>query len=331
MDGANMEIGKLPNSTLERIVFNKLIKNRSEVMVRPGIGMDCTAIDFGDYACVMSSDPITGTAKEIGRLAVHINCNDIASCGVEPLGLLVTILCPAGSSEKELDMIMGQLASAAQSINVDILGGHTEITNAVSRFVISCTAIGRCLKDKLITTDGARDGDSLVITKHAGLEGASIIAHEKETELTRELGIHTVNEAKSFIEQISVIKDGLTAAGFGVSAMHDVTEGGVLGAVWELCEESGTGADIYVEKIPVNMSTQKICEYYNIDPLKLISSGCMLISAADGGGLVKKLNSEGIMACVIGRLNNTGRKRVVSANGIKDIETPGSDELYKVL
>lgn len=86
-----MEIGKVPNSTLERIVFNKLLKNRSEVMIRPGIGMDCTAVDFGSYACVMSSDPITGTAREIGRLAVHINCNDIASCGVEPLGLLVTI------------------------------------------------------------------------------------------------------------------------------------------------------------------------------------------------------------------------------------------------
>lgn len=326
-----MEIGKVPNSTLERIIFNKLMKNRSEVMIRPGIGMDCTAVDFGSYACVMSSDPITGTAKEIGRLAVHINCNDIASCGVEPLGLLVTILCPAGSSEKDLESIMSQLSSAAQSINVDILGGHTEITNAVNRFVISCTAVGRCLKDKLISTDGARDGDSLVITKHAGLEGASIIAREKESELINALGIQTVNEAKSFIEHISVVRDGLTAAGFGVDAMHDITEGGVLGAVWELCEASGTGADIYAEKIPVNMSTRKICEYYDIDPLKLISSGCMLIAASNGEGLVKKLDSEGIMASVIGRLNNTGKKRLITANGIKDIDSPGSDELYKVL
>lgn len=326
-----MEIGKVPNSTLERIVFNKLMKNRSEVMIRPGIGMDCTAVDFGSYACVMSSDPITGTAKEIGKLAVHINCNDIASCGVEPLGLLVTILCPAGSTEEDLEMIMSQLASAAQSVNVDILGGHTEITNAVTRFVITCTAVGRCIKDKLITTDGARDGDSLVITKHAGLEGASIIAHEKESELKEALGEETVNEAKSFIEQISVVKDGLTAAGFGVNAMHDVTEGGILGAVWEICEASGKGADIYAENIPVNMSTKKICEYYNIDPLRLISSGCMLISASDGEGLVKRLNSEGIMASVIGRLNDTGKKRLITADGSFDIESPGSDELYKVL
>lgn len=321
----------MPNSTLERIVFNKLLKNRSEVMIRPGIGMDCTAVDFGSYACVMSSDPITGTAREIGRLAVHINCNDIASCGVEPLGLLVTILCPAGSTEQELEMIMDQLSSAARDVNIDILGGHTEITNAVTRFVITCTAVGRCRKDKLITTDGAKDGDSLVITKHAGLEGASIIAHEKEAELTEALGIQTVDEAKSFIEQISVVKEGLTAAEFGVNAMHDITEGGVLGAVWELCEASGKGADVYAENIPVNMSTRKICEYYNIDPLRLMSSGCMLISAADGEGLVKRLYSEGIAASVIGRLNNTGKRRLISANGSWDIAAPGSDELYKVL
>ncbi len=326
-----MKIGKVPNSTLERIILNKLKQNRNEVIVRPGIGMDCTAVDFGEYVCVMSSDPITGTAKEIGRLAVHINCNDIVSCGVEPLGLLVTILCPAGSSEKELELIMDQLASAAQSVNVDILGGHTEITNAVTRFVISCTAMGRCLKEKLITTDGAKPGDSLVITKHAGLEGASIIAREKEEELIAAFGKQIVYEARTFIDQISVVRDGLTAAEFGVNAMHDVTEGGVMGAVWELCEASGTGADIYAEKIPVNMSTRKICEYYNIDPLKLISSGCMLIAAADGDGLVEKLNSEGISACVIGKLNNTGKRQIISTTGLKEIEPPGSDELYKVL
>ncbi len=326
-----MEIGKVPNCTLEKIILNKLEKNRSEVIIRPGIGMDCTAVDFGEYACVLSSDPITGTAKEIGRLAVHINCNDIASCGVEPLGLLVTILCPVGSSERELEMIMDQLASAAKAVNVDILGGHTEITNAVTRFVVSCTAIGRCLKEKLITTDNSKVGDSLVITKHAGLEGASIIAHEREIELIEALGKDTVAEARSFIDQISVVKDGLIAADYGVNAMHDVTEGGILGAVWELCEASGNGADIYFEKVPVNMATRKICEYYSIDPFKLISSGCMLISTADGEGLVKKLNSKGILACEIGRVNNSGERRLISKDSIIDIETPGSDELYKVM
>jgi hydrogenase expression/formation protein HypE len=326
-----METGKLPSSELEKLVFSKIKRVHDEVLVSPGIGIDCSAIDFGDYACVLSCDPITGTAKEIGRLAVHINCNDIASCGVEPIGLLAVILCPEGSSEEELETIMEQFAEAARSLNVDMLGGHTEITGAVNRFVISCTAVGKCLKDRIITAGGAKPGDSLIITKHAGLEGTSIIAHEKEAELIPVLGRQTVEEARSFMNSISVVKDGVTAAGFGVNAMHDVTEGGVLGAVWELCEASGTGAEVYRDMIPLHMATRKICEYYDIDPYRLISSGCMLISAADGEGLVRRLKEVDIDAAVIGKLNDTGKKLLICDGRAKEIDPPASDELYKIL
>lgn len=326
-----METGKLPNSLLEKLVFNKIQNNRSEVIIRPGIGMDCAAVSFDNYACVLSSDPITGTAMEIGRLAVHICCNDIASCGVEPLGLMTTILCPPGTTEDELALIMDQLAGAAAAINVDLLGGHTEITTAVTRFVISCTAIGRCLMDKLIITSQAKAGDALVMTKHAGLEGAAIIAHEKENELSSVIGKNAVEEAKSYMDNLSVVKDGLSAARFGVNAMHDVTEGGILGAVWEICEASGNGAELFAEQIPVQMTTRRICEYYNIDPLRLISSGCMLIAAADGEGLVRHLISEGIDAAVIGRLNGSGNRVMVTAQGNVPVLPPATDELYKVL
>lgn len=326
-----METGKLPGSVLEKLVFSKIRKINDEILIRPGVGLDCSAIDFGEYACILSCDPITGTAKEIGRLAVHINCNDIASCGVVPLGLLAVVLCPPGSSEEELETIMDQFTKAARSVNVDILGGHTEITNAVNRFVISCTAVGKCLKDRLISAGGAKPGDNLIITKHAGLEGASIIAHEKEGELVPALGRETVEEAKSFMNNISVVKEGVTAAGYGVNAMHDVTEGGVLGAVWEMCEASGTGAEIFIDKIPVHIATRKICEYYKIDPYRLISSGCMLMSSSDGEGLVRKLKQEGVDAAVIGRLNDTGKRLMVSAGGAEEIGSPASDELYRIL
>lgn len=326
-----METGKLPGNVLEKLVFSKIKKIHDEILISPGIGLDCSAIDFGEYACVLSCDPITGTAKEIGRLAVHINCNDIASSGVLPLGLLSVILCPENSTEEELETIMEQFTEAARSVNVDILGGHTEITGAVNRFVISCTAVGKCLKDKIISGSGAKAGDSLIITKHAGLEGASIIAHEKEEELVQVFGRQTVEEAKSFMNSISVVKDGVTAAEFGVNAMHDVTEGGVLGAVWELCEASGTGAEVFMDKIPIHMATRKICEYYKIDPYRLISSGCMLISAADGDGLVSRLKQEGIDAAVIGKLDDSGRRLMVIDGRAEEIAPPASDELYKVL
>lgn len=326
-----MKIGKVPNDILNSIVLNKLKNNRSEILVRPGIGEDCCVVDFGDYSCVMSSDPVTGAVNEAGRLAVHITCNDVAACGVEPLGLITTILAPAGTSEEELEYVIDQLIKTASSINVDIMGGHTEITSAVSRFVIICTAVGRAMKDKFINTSGAKAGDQLVLTKYAGLEGTAIIAFEKENELAGKIEAELLKDAKGLIESISVVKEGLLSAEFGVSAMHDVTEGGVLGAVWEMCEASGTGVELYAGKIPVRVSTKAVCNYYGIDPLKLISSGSMLIAAADGEGLIKKLKENNINASIIGRVIQNKKRELITEKGAVEISQPDSDELYKVL
>ena len=325
-----MEIGKVPNHLLKDIVLGKLVNNRKEILVRPGIGEDCCVVDFGEYSCVMSSDPITGTANEVGRLAVHVTCNDVAACGVEPLGLIATILAPPGTSEHELEMIMDQLVETSSAINVDIMGGHTEITGAVTRFVIICTAVGKAPKNRVVATGGAKPGDCLVLTKSAGIEGTAIIAFEKEKELSELLGPELLKEAKNFLESISVVREGVLSAQFGVTAMHDVTEGGVLGAVWEMCEASGTGAEISYSKLPIATSTKKICDYYGIDPLKLISSGSMLISVADGEGLVKRLKEENIPAAVIGKVIKGCGRTLVKDNEPVEIQQPGSDELYKV-
>lgn len=326
-----MNIGKIPNNILKEIILDKLQFKRKEVLLRPGIGEDCCAVDFGEYVCVMSSDPITGTSHEIGRLAVHITCNDIASSGIEPLGLLVTILAPPETTEKNIEQIMDQLTKTALSINVDIMGGHTEITASVTRFVIVCTAVGKALKNRMVTTGGAKPGDFIILTKSAGTEGTAIIALEKENELAGIIGEELLNEAKGLINNISVVKEGLIAGTYGVSAMHDATEGGILGAVWEMCEASGTGAQIDKQKINVAMSTLKICEYYHIDPLKLISSGCMLIACRDAEGLVKKLEEENIPAGVIGIIKEGCERILVTDAGSELIMPPEADDLFKVI
>ena len=151
-----MEIGKVPNNILKEIVLGKINHKRNEVILRPRIGEDCCAVDFNNYICVLSSDPVTGAINEVGRIAVHVSCNDVAACGAEPLGLLVTILAPPGASETDLDTIMMQLSITADSLNVDIMGGHTEITTSVTRFVIVTTAIGKVLKNKLVMSSGAK-------------------------------------------------------------------------------------------------------------------------------------------------------------------------------
>lgn len=326
-----MKIGKVPNNVLKDIILNKIKAKRPEVLVRPGIGEDCSAVDFGDNVCVLSSDPITGAVNEIGRLAVHVSCNDIASSGVEPIGLMVTILAPAGTTEKELETVMEQISGEASKINVDIIGGHTEITDAVNRFVVVITSIGKALKNRLVTTSGARPGDFVIMTKSAGIEGTAIIAHDREEVLKEKLGTELVENAKTFINSISVVKEGRIAGEFGVSSMHDATEGGILGAVWEIAEASGTGIRVYKNKIPVEQETQKIAGFFNIDPLRLISSGCMLITCKDGEGLLEKLKDNGINAEIIGEVVDDRLCILITDNGEEEITQPDADELYKVI
>ncbi|NLL06284.1 MAG: AIR synthase [Clostridiaceae bacterium] len=326
-----MEIGKIPNNVLKEIVLDKIKGKREEIIVRPKVGEDCCAVDFGDNVCVLSSDPITGAENEVGRLAVHISCNDVASCGAEPIGLLVTILVPPRATKKDLELVMSQISDTANSLNVDIMGGHTEVTGAVNRFVIITTAVGNVLKDKLVTTSGAKVGDDIIITKYAGIEGTAIIAHDKERELANKVEKSVLEKSKALINDISVVKEGMIAGRFGVNSMHDITEGGVLGAVWEVTEASGKGAIVYNDRIPILKETLKLCQFYNIDPLRLISSGCMIITCKDGNKLVNEMENNGIKATIIGKITNSTEKHLVLKDGYVDIGEPVSDELYKVI
>ncbi len=329
-----MESGKVPNDILNKIVIGKINTFRKEVIMRPGTGEDCAAIEFDKYACVMSTDPVTAAGKNAGRLAVHISCNDIASSGVEPLGLMVTILCPVGTTEIELENLMDQICETAGRLNVEIIGGHTEVTPAVNKIILSTTCVGKELKDKVISSSGAKPGDSVILTKSAGLEGTAIIAGDFEEALSEFMDKNDLEYAKSLINSISVVQEGVLAGRFGVSSMHDITEGGVLGAAWEIAEASCTGITINKDTIPVEPVTRYICDHFRLNPLRLISSGCMIITCQDGDGLVRLLEENNIKATIIGTItgDNSSRLMISKKEGnVESIEAPGSDELYKVI
>lgn len=328
-----MESGKVPNEVLNKIVLSKINKFRKDVILRPGIGEDCAAIDFGQYACVLSTDPITAAINEIGRLSVHISCNDIASSGVEPLGLMVTILCPVGTSEKELENVMEQICTTAAELNVEIVGGHTEVTPSVNQMIISTTCIGKTQKNGIVSSTGAKPGDSVIMTKSAGIEGAAIIASDYADKLNNLISNEELCHAKDFVKSLSVVKEGVLAGKFGATSMHDITEGGLLGAAWEVSEASGTGIIINKDDIPIDSVTKSICEKLNLNVLRLISSGCMLITCPNGQELVQLLQSNNIKATIIGTMTEHKNERLLISkkeNTVKDIEPPASDEIYKI-
>ncbi|HQI16155.1 MAG TPA: AIR synthase family protein [Bacillota bacterium] len=325
-----MKEGKIPPELLKSLVFSNIKIQNEEVILRPEIGEDCAAIDFGSHACVLSTDPITGAVKDAGALAIHISCNDVATSGVRPVGIMVTILAPPKTTEEDIKRVMEEAGEAASKLGVEIIGGHTEVTSAVNRIVISTTAVGKVQKDRIVRSSGAKTGDDVIMTKWAGLEGTSIIASDKGKELEAVLTPEEIESARSFIDNISVVEEGVAAGEFGASSMHDVTEGGILGAAWEIAESSGKGIDIYIDKIPVREVTKKICSFYGIDPYRLISSGSMLITAARGTELVRILEEKGIPAVIIGRITEAGRN-IIRNGDISLLNPPDTDEIYKAL
>lgn len=326
-----MEIGKIPADVLEKLVIKPLTENkkRSDVVVGPATGEDCSAVDMGNNLCVVSSDPITGADSDAGYLAVHINCNDIASAGAEPIGILLTVLLPPGADEKDLMELSDGARRAADELGIEILGGHTEVTAAVTKPVISGTALGKVAKGCFVSTSGAEIGQDIVITKWAGLEGTAVIAADNEEYLSERLGVNTVKSAINFKDSISVVKEALIAARLGATCMHDATEGGVLGAVWEVCSCSSCGCIIRRDDIPVRDETKSIAALAGIDPLRLISGGTLIITVFDGERLTGELNRSGVPAKVIGKIID-GQAHMVEKGVITALESPGSDELYKV-
>ena len=278
---------------------------------------------------VFSTDPITGASKGMGTLAVHITANDLASSGAEPVGILTCVILPPRTREKKLHDLMEEIILAANSLHIEVMGGHTEISDVVNRPVITVTGVGKVHKDKLVSTGGLQPGDDLVMTKWAGLEGTSIIAEEKREELLTRIPEQLIDAAAAMREYISVVPEAAVAVDAGVTAMHDVTEGGIYGALWEV-EASGVGIIADLDKIPIRQETIELCEFYDINPYMLISSGCMLIGTPHGNMLVDRLAEHGIPAAVIGRATE-GNDRIIRSGGeTRFLEPAGSDQLYKI-
>lgn len=328
--------GKLPVKLLKKYVFNRIGLRDPDVIVGPSYGEDAAIIRmYGGKVLVVHSDPITGAEKRLGWLAVHIPCNDIAVRGVKPRWLLPTLLLPEGLDESVLDQITAQMDEAASKIGVMIVGGHTEYTVGIDRPLVSVTAIGLTDENRYVTTSGAKPGDVILMTKTAAVEGTAILASDM-AELLTEKGVpeHILVEAAKYANSISVVEEALTLAKVGVDAMHDPTEGGLLGGLAEMAYASDVLIEVWEDKIPVSTETRVICDALNIDPLKLISSG-VLIAAINRGKVeeaFRQLEKLSIQPTVIGRVVDGRGLRLYKSDGqVKEFGEFVEDELFKLL
>jgi hydrogenase expression/formation protein HypE len=328
--------GKIPIDILKEVVFKNLGATRNEVTLGPAAGIDGAVLDVGNKNAIVSMDPITGAVERIGWEAVNINANDVATFGVEPAFFFSCLLLPENADSKIVETISTQMHNAAKGLGIAIVGGHCESTPGLANPIVVGCIMGLTEKGKFVTSAGAKAGDKLILTKSAGIEGTAILASDREAELSKILSPEILENAKRFYNQISVVKDALTAyKSGGVHAMHDPTEGGILNGIHEVADASGLGVHIFEEKITVEPETAKICRFYEIDPLQLIGSGALLISADPQAAnkIVDVLCQEHIYADIIGEFNQNPNKRILmhKDNSAEMLPRPVSDHLWLAL
>jgi hydrogenase expression/formation protein HypE len=328
--------GKIPVDILKEVVFKNLGAKRKEVIVGPSAGIDGAVLDLGDKSIIVSMDPITGAVERIGWLAVNVNANDVATFGVEPAFLFSCMLLPENAERELVEAISTQMNAAAKDLGVAIVGGHCESTLGLANPIVVCCIMGMTEKNCYVTAGGAKPGEKLILTKSAGIEGTAILATDREKELQKILSAAVLEEAKTFWNRISVVKDALTAFKTGgVHAMHDPTEGGVAGGIHEMADASNVGVKVFEEAIPVQPETAKICSHFQIDPLQLIGSGALIVSAEAErtSQIVRSLKRERIQTSVIGEFTENSEQRVLMRKdgGTKALPRPLSDHLWTAL
>jgi hydrogenase expression/formation protein HypE len=303
-----MDVGKLPNDLLASLL-ERVHSRDPRVLIGPGIGRDAAVIDNGGPdLLVAKTDPITFAGEMIGWYAVNVNANDIACMGAKPEWFLATLLLPDGALVPDAEAIFDQLISACSNLEIELVGGHTEVTQRVDRPVVAGAMLGHVPRDKLVRPDGGRPGDALVLTKGIAIEGTSVLAREVPGRL-RDLGVSqaTIDLSGGYLNDpgISIVRDARVACDAArVHAMHDPTEGGLATALYEMATASNAGLIAERDAVNVLPATAEICSAAGLDPLGLLASGALLIALAadDCPTVIAALAAAGIPASRIGSL-----------------------------
>lgn len=329
-----MRSGKLPPRLLERLLQWRGAADR-RVLVGPGCGLDAAVVNVGHRRIILKADPVTFTARHIGWYAVQVNANDVAVMGGRPVWFQPTILLPPGTRPSVVMTIAREIDRACRAIGIAVTGGHTEVTDAVTRPIVAGDMHGLLVASRVITSGGAHPGDQLLLSKAAGIEGTAILARERGDELANALSARLVRSARNLRHRpgISVVTEAVIASRLGVSAMHDPTEGGVRAALHEMAFASHVRLDVDLDQIPIYTETARICGHYAIDPLGLIGSGALLVALPPSrvSRILRAWARKGIVGHVIGSVGSGRGVRATRRGRTVAFPWIARDEIIKAL
>lgn len=325
-----MQLGKIPTALLNKTVLRMTGARSSALLTGPKAGVDFAAIKIAGGYMIVSSDPVTGVSAGVGGYAVNVSANDIATSGNAPQFMGSVVLLPEGSTQRQLSVIASDMDAAARKLGVTIVGGHTEVTPGLKRPIVSVTSFS--FVKRFVTSELAKADDAILMTKTAGLEGTAVLASEA-ARLGKGLPKDLAARAKNFEKKLSVVGEAVRAFRTGsVHAMHDCTEGGVLGAAYEMSLASGVGFELWEGKVPVAEETKEVCRRLSIDPLRLIGSGSLLIAVPERSTERVRRALRGVAPVEeVGRFSAKGRHLVGRDGGKQPVRNAPVDELWRAL
>ena len=348
--------GRLSERILKRSVLRQFHNESESIDIKSaGVGNDCAFIYAGNDielgvsehtgveerqrkadGIAVNTQAVCFGGEKAGYYAVMQAVNNIAASGAEPEAVSDAIIMPKDSEEQELQSYIRPIRKACDEIGIPVICGHTEISPYVNNTVVTVTALGRTSRrDADVTADRSlmRPGQDIVMSKYIGLEGTAVLSSIFREKLRERLPAKLIDEASGYGSMISVLPEAAGAIKSGVCAMHDVSQGGIFGALWEMAEAAGTGLEIDLKAIPVRQETIEICEQLGLNPYRLLSGGALLMAADNGEQLAESLKQSGIPAQVIGRATD-GNDRVLIGedNGERRfLEPVNPEELFRVL
>lgn len=325
-----MKTGKLPEHTLKRSVLSTIRYRNDKISSLPGIGYDGAVM--GDIVTAMSSTAFCYTGNE--QYAICNAMNNLIAEGARPFGVEIAVLLPEHSEEADLRRIMDSLAHYAEKYQIAILGGHTELIPSVQYPTVVITAFGKKIWENQYKKVTA--GMDIVMTKWVGLYGGALLADVKREELLTKYPGSYIDTAKQYMEEtslmpeVSVMEAAVAEHPDCIYAAHDVTNGGLFGALWQLLSACDCGGTMQLKDIYMKQEIIEICEYFDLNPYMMNGQGSLLIIGKDGKDLVERFQNAGIAAHVIGNTTKEPDRKVMIGEEERFLVPPKGDALNVV-
>ncbi len=326
-----MKIGKVSQTVLKRSILKSLQFHREESLIDPSVEEMCYGIKVGaDEEVLSASAVLYGNEKELGVFALAQVINDLATRGAKPVGASIHIMLPPYAYESRLKAMVEYVERAGSAHAVQIVCAKAEVSPVIQKAIVYVNGMGVLKKGELLQSSMGKAGQDIVLLKWIGLEGTFRIMREKEEELQGRFVPTFLNQIRSLEPQIFSDRELAMAKEFGVSAMHQITSGGILAALWEMSEASNVGLEVDLKKMAIKQETVEICEFCHLNPYQLTSAGSVLIFTERGEELVAKYEQLGVQAIVLGKTTADTARVILGGEEKRFLDRPAMDELLKI-